>query len=212
MTTMPSLPAQGTTNWFGWAQAAHTNLVNAAAITSDGVNITVTGTVAATTVRGSSVASLGPLVLTEQSSDPAGSAGLVSVWAKTDGSLNLRTGTGTVTRVPVYWGSGIILPSVGIGVGDTYVHTGLGPSLMRYNGTSWRQAERAEVANSTALATISGSYSALLYVGFEVLEVDNHTRWMWGGSGWLFPQATPIYIASSAPSSALDGSLWFQTP
>lgn len=89
-----------------------------------------------------------------------------------------------VTRMPVYnWGAGSSFPS-GAASGDTFTHMGLGPSLMRWNGAAWRQAEPAEVANQTQrLALSTGANASLLYSGFSVHQADTNVTYEWDGTG-----------------------------
>jgi hypothetical protein len=89
-----------------------------------------------------------------------------------------------ITRMPVYnWGAGSAYPS-GAAAGDTFTHQGLGPSLMRWNGSAWRQAEAAEVPNKTArLALSTGANASLLYSGFAVHQVDTNVIYEWDGTG-----------------------------
>ena len=89
-----------------------------------------------------------------------------------------------VTRMPVYnWGAGSSFPS-GAAAGDTFTHQGLGPSLMRWNGAAWRQAEPAEVANQTQREALSsGANASLLYSGFAVHQADTNITYEWDGTG-----------------------------
>jgi hypothetical protein len=112
------------------------------------------------------------------------------------------TPAGTVIYRPAiktptyYWGSGTSFPTLGLGSGDTYFHTGLG-CLMGWDGVNWRQREATEVASLTARDTISTTYSSLLYAGFKVLVAG--TEYIWNGSKWLPDQW--IYVgAAGAPA------------
>lgn len=80
-----------------------------------------------------------------------------------------------------FWGSGTSFPSVGVGYGDTYFHTGLN-GLMRYNGTTWRHMG-AVVADGTARSNMANSYSGALYAGFQARDPNGNT-YEWTGSGW----------------------------
>lgn len=215
MTTMPALPAQGTTNWYGWVQAAHTNLVNVAAMTSDGANVTLTGLVQSANLTATgSVTSVGPLVLGQISSTPTGTVNNTTLYALTDGTIHVRAGTGTTSRLPQHWGSGTTLPALGAGtsINDSYYHTGLG-CIMRWDGTVWRQVGRTEVNSTAARDTIATNYGGsggLLYYGFTVFDTSTNLTWIYNNSGWTFPQSTPIYIQTAQPTGAPDGSLWFK--
>jgi hypothetical protein len=98
-----------------------------------------------------------------------------------------RTLPAGVTRyLPHHWGSGTSLPTVGMGArdGDTYRHTGLG-CLMRFNGTDWKQARFAEVANKTARDAMVTNYSALMHDNFEVWQIDQKRMFRYmGGTKW----------------------------
>jgi hypothetical protein len=99
--------------------------------------------------------------------------------------------TSWVSRMSNYWGTGTVLPTVGLRPGDTFLHSGLG--LMRYNGTAWRQADpMLEVPTSAARLALATNYPAALHSGFQVLCVDTQTVWNYStsgvapyGSGWV---------------------------
>ena len=90
-----------------------------------------------------------------------------------------------ITRSPVYhWGSGASFPARPA-IGDTFTHTALGPSLMRWNGAAWRQVEPADVASVSARNVISINQSALLHPNFQVRQTDTGEAWRWdGASTW----------------------------
>jgi len=89
-----------------------------------------------------------------------------------------------ITRMPVYnWGAGSSFPT-GVATGDTFTHQGLGPALMRWNGSAWRQAETTDVASQTArLALSTGANASLLHSGFTVRQVDTNVTYEWDGTG-----------------------------
>lgn len=110
-----------------------------------------------------------------------------------------------ITRMPVYnWGSGSAYPS-GAAAGDTFTHLSLGPSLMRWNGASWRQAEPAEVPNKTARLAISAGNPALLYSGFAVHQADTNVIYEWDGNGTWNVRTRQLIVTGSGQASLAVG-------
>lgn len=94
-----------------------------------------------------------------------------------------------ITHYPSHhWGSGTAFPTAAQGAkaSDTYLHTGLGGSVMMLvSGTSWRQVAVGEVANYAALDAMANNYSSLLHPGLRVRQADlAGSLWEWTGSAW----------------------------
>jgi hypothetical protein len=117
-----------------------------------------------------------------------GPDGYSKLGAAVENYLYARTLPTGITRWPKYhWGSGTVYPTAanGVKVGDTFIHTGLGSSLMVYGGASWRQEAPAEVANAAARTAIATNYQSLLYAGFTVIQADTGTVWRYtAGNTW----------------------------
>lgn len=151
-----------------------------------------------------SLTALGNFGVGQQSFDPGGLGGFNTLWPRTDGGWYTKAGAGTVTRLPVHWGTGTSFPASGRITGDLYVHTGLA-CTMRFNGTSWVQAEDSTVSSSTARTNISTTYSALLYQGFRVVQTDLSLIWAWNGSDWALVRsmgAPPLAGLTITPGTA----------
>lgn len=205
---MPTLPTQGSVNWYGWATAVE-SACNVAYAISDGTNISVTGTVATTSsVTGATLATTGAVQATQQSSDPAGVSGSTTLWSRTaDGALYTRAGTGTIKRLPMYWGSGTAFPTSGIGYSDTFFRTdvGVNGSLWRYTGSAWRYADAGVLTFATATArdAFTGSYEGLECivsgVGHFIYSVAQ-PGWLWFNTWLLLTNGSSSYQYSLTSS------------
>lgn len=113
---------------------------------------------------------------------PNTAKGVASGIATLDGSGFLTAGQ-TPQYLHQHRGSGTTLPTGAARAGDTYFHTGLN-CLMGYDGTNWRQRERAEVSGYANVTAISTNYAAAIYSGFEVLDTATNLVWCWNGTVW----------------------------
>jgi hypothetical protein len=126
---------------------------------------------------------------------------------------------GAVTHYPVHhWGSGTALPTAANGVkqGDLYLHTGLGCTMRFISGTTWRQAEPAQVANLAARDALATNYAGLLYDGFElqVLAVVGppavvSSHWRWNAGTWVVTEMARAMLYANANSAVASASTWF---
>lgn len=133
----------------------------------------------------------------------------LSVVPDLGGRIQTYDGATWNSKLAHHWGSGNSFPTSGLGVGDTYQHTGLN-SLMRWNGTAWRQLERAEVATTLLRDSISSSYPSLLYVGFQCSVPTTGIVYEWQGvtTGWTMPWASAWGLVSKQS----DASVTTATP
>lgn len=79
---------------------------------------------------------------------------------------------------PAHWGTASSYPTSGARVGDTIVRSDYA-SLMRYNGSSWRQAEPSELTSPAARDAISPPHP-----GFQVIDVSTGALYRWNGAIW----------------------------
>lgn len=105
-----------------------------------------------------------------------------------------------------FLGTGTSFPATGIGIGDTYFHSGLG-CLMRYNGVSWWQAEPSVVSNAAGRTAISTTYSSVLYAGFRVRQSDVGYIFEWNGTTWYKVPSNPnmLWTLTGSGSSTTVG-------
>lgn len=177
--------------------------VNATGNVTVGGNETVTGNLTVTGgISGASLSSLGSLGVAQLGADPGGIAGVEIVYAKSDGGVYRRAGTGNVARLTAHWGSGTAFPTGnGLLAGDEFVHTGLG-CTMRYNGTAWRQADICVVANAAARTAISTTYAAAIYAGFDVYQSDIAATVRWTGAAWSKLPTLPAQLLFNLSTSS----------
>lgn len=147
--------------------------------------VTTTTVTATGLVKGAGLESTAALTLAQVTA-PAGAASKQTVWAQSDGGLYTRSGTGTVVRSSVHWGTGTTFPA-GALAGDTFFYTGV--CLFRYNGSTWRQAETCEVATKAARDALP---TAPLHAGFRVYQSDFGWEWIYTGSAWNYDRSLGV--------------------
>lgn len=108
-------------------------------------------------------------------------------------------------------GAGVVLPTTELRRGDTFWHDGL-VSLMRWNGTAWRQTGTAEVANDAAVRAISATHAAALHRGFRVRDLAADREWEWTGTFWRVLFGAPAVNAFSTAAVSVANNAWTLIP
>lgn len=169
----------GTTGAFSGAVSAASESITGASTAS---SYTATGL-----VKGAGLESTQAVQLAQIAS-PSGTASKDTVYAKTDGGIYAKIGTGSEARLPQYWGSlsGTGYPSTGVLAGDTIYRSDL-LALFTYNGTGWMQSTVPTLATNAARdtqyatpANIPGGFR-IWHSGLAVMQTWDST-----GSVWRF--------------------------
>lgn len=117
--------------------------------------------------------------LEQQAADPTAALSHSSLFAKTDFGLHFQPNGQATRRVAMHWGSGTALPTTGAISGDTFYDTAL-TSLLRYNGTNWRQIDGpVQIANMAARPS-----GGNLHAGFEVFSLVDDDVYTYDGTYW----------------------------
>lgn len=179
-TTLGNVGAQAltaTTGAFSGAVTAASTLGVTGAL--NGTSAAFTGAVTASSVD-ADTGILDEVELVQKTLDLTPAVGRSSLFARTDFGLYFTPNGQSRRRASMHWGSGTTLPTTGALAGDTFIHTGLASSMLRYNGTTWRQIDGpVEIANMAARPS-----GAALHAGFQVFSLADDEVYTYDGTYW----------------------------